>query len=594
MESVAGGRAKGRLSLLAVSLGIAAFLTIAVLTETENSAFPKRHSLEPSRDVTNIIHVVLSPSGGSSSNANRTAALQKAVNKEPLVVSEESLYWLLHSRNASAHRPPSKKLARHCGPGTGNPLCMQPDAERLDLTTTWEGVVCVVIFVVGYVAAIFEDSFGAGFRKSIPMTITAGVLWLIVALAYEWNGGSIDLVSAAARQNLLEFAEVFLFLLTAMTYINTMHELNVFHKLRAFLTDCGFGLMALYWATGFISFWLSPIADNLTTAVLLGAVIVAVGGSNHDFVSRCCVNIVVASNAGGAFSPFGDLTTLMIWQKGKLNITDFMDLLVPSLVNWLVPAALMCIGFPKGTSMRSSETVRLKPGAVTVIVIFLMTIAGTATVHTVAHIPPVLGMMTGLGCLKVYAFYKTHTIVRGASSEELMELGVGGSSSPARDGPSTHDRDKEIKGSVRSLDIFKRMEQTEWDTLIFFYGIIMCVGALGVMGYLDALSSFAYADLGTNTANTVVGLLSGLVDNIPMVYAVLSTDPDMTRNGWLLVTLTTGTGGSIFAIGSAAGVGMLGLARGLYTFRTHLRWTWAVLLGYFASIGTHFLLNGME
>ena len=148
------------------------------------------------------------------------------------------------------------------------------------------------------------------------------------------------------------------------------------------------------------------------------------------------------------------------------------------------------------------------------------------------------------------------------------------------------------KGSDRALDIFKRLEQTEWDTLIFFYGVIMCVGGLGVLGYLELLSHNSFRILGANAACILIGLLSAIIDNIPMMYAVLSTEPAMSKSEWLLITLSAGVGGSLFAVGSAAGVGLMGVSHS-YTFLSHLRWTPIVLVGYFASILAHFMVNGM-
>jgi Na+/H+ antiporter NhaD/arsenite permease-like protein len=145
-----------------------------------------------------------------------------------------------------------------------------------------------------------------------------------------------------------------------------------------------------------------------------------------------------------------------------------------------------------------------------------------------------------------------------------------------------------------TFDVFGILARVEWDTLMFFYGVILCVGALGAFGYLSALSRGLYGagGVGPTAANTLVGVLSAVVDNIPIMFAVLSMNPAMSVNQWLLVTLTAGVGGSLLSIGSAAGVALMGQARGSYTFMSHLRWTWAVALGYAAAIGTHLLVNG--
>ncbi len=132
-----------------------------------------------------------------------------------------------------------------------------------------------------------------------------------------------------------------------MTYINALDERNVFLALRAWLVSRGFTLRAVFWLTGLLAFFISPVADNLTTALLMGAVVMAVGGDNRKFVVVACINIVVAANAGGAFSPFGDITTLMVWQKGKVEFIEFFAIFIPSLINWLIPAVCMSFAVSK-------------------------------------------------------------------------------------------------------------------------------------------------------------------------------------------------------------------------------------------------------
>jgi Na+/H+ antiporter NhaD/arsenite permease-like protein len=126
---------------------------------------------------------------------------------------------------------------------------------------------------------------------------------------------------------------------------------------------------------------------------------------------------------------------------------------------------------------------------------------------------------------------------------------------------------------------------------MFFYGVIMAVGGLGTLGYLALVSSALYGGLGATWANVLVGGLSAVIDNIPVMFAVLSMNPAMSTGQWLLVTLTAGVGGSLLSIGSAAGVALMGQARGHYTFMSHLKWAWAIALGYAASIGVHLLIN---
>jgi Na+/H+ antiporter NhaD/arsenite permease-like protein len=283
------------------------------------------------------------------------------------------------------------------------------------------------------------------------------------------------------------------------------------------------------------------------------------------FIGLACINIVVAANAGGAFSPFGDITTLMVWAAGKVETTEFLKLVPPSLVNWLVPAFAMSFAVPRAKPSPLEEAVELKQGWLSVVMLFLATIATAVLFHMYLHLPPFLGMTTGLGYLMIYGYVRRMLNVR-------------------------HRRG-------RRIDIFDNIAEVEWDTLLFFYGVILCVGGLTELGYLSIASNFLYDDLGATWANVGVGVISSVLDNVPVMFAVLGMDPEMGPTAsaqhyqWLLVTLTAGVGGSLLSVGSAAGVALMGTARGHYTFGAHLRWAPVIALGYAASIWVHWWIN---
>ena len=444
--------------------------------------------------------------------------------------------------------------------------------QRLDLTGNWVGVTSLLLFFVAYLVVMAEEF--THLRKSKPVMLAAGIIWALIAWHYQ-SHDIPHIVETALRHNLEEYAELMLFLLVAMTFINAMEERNVFEALRSWLIRKGFGYRALFWVTGLLAFFISPVADNLTTALLMAAVVMAVGGGNRKFVMLSCINIVVAANAGGAFSPFGDITTLMVWQKnimtsnGPVDFWVFFVLFIPSLVNWLVPAALMHFAVPDEKPLGGGEMVAMRRGALTIVFLFLATIALAVTFHSAFSLPPVIGMLTGLSLLQFYAYY----------------LKTRGEKTHARGG------DAENIGSPVAFDIYRKVARAEWDTLFFFYGVVMCVGGLGFIGYLAMISQVMYIDWGATNANIAVGIISAIVDNIPVMFAVLAMMPDMPVGQWLLVTLTAGVGGSLLSIGSAAGVALMGQARGTYTFFGHLKWTPAIALGYAASIGVHMTLN---
>ncbi|SDP46452.1 Na+/H+ antiporter, NhaD family [Desulforhopalus singaporensis] len=442
--------------------------------------------------------------------------------------------------------------------------------ETLNLTAHWAGYVALVVFVIAYAFVMTEEV--THMRKSKPVLLAAGIIWGLIGLVYAING--IDhAAETAIRHNILEYAELFLFLLVAMTFINALEERQVFEVLRVKLVNAGFSYKSLFWITGVLAFFISPIADNLTTALLMCAVVMAIGKEDTKFVGLSCINIVVAANAGGAFSPFGDITTLMVWQKGVVQFQEFLALFVPSVVNWLVPAFIMSFAIANKKPEAQTEDLKLKRGAFVIMGLFLWTIATAVSFHNFLQLPPMVGMMAGLSLLKIYGYYLNRTHVSRYQ---------------------TYDPEKaeERIGQILAFDVFKKVARAEWDTLLFFYGIILCVGGLGFMGYLALVSKVMYLDWGPTAANVTVGLLSAIVDNIPVMFAVLTMMPDMSHGQWLLVTLTAGVGGSLLSIGSAAGVALMGQARGKYTFFGHLKWSPVIALGYAASIWVHFLVNG--
>jgi len=448
--------------------------------------------------------------------------------------------------------------------------------ETLDLTTSMVGYLSLLVFVLAYLLVIFEEQLHL--RKSKPVLLAAGLIWIMIAIAYQ-NQGFDHAAEVALRHNFLEYAELFFFLLVAMTYINAMIERRVFGALRDWLVAKGFSYRALFWLTGVLAFFISPVADNLTTALIMCHVVLTVGKNSPKFVSLSCISIVVGANAGGAFSPFGDITTLMVWQKGIVQFNDFFVLFIPSVVNYLVPAAIMSLFIPAGMpdSANDGDVLAMKRGGMVIVGLFLLTIITAVCFHNFLHLPPAIGMMTGLSYLKFYGYYLKRTQQQEKSHRFDAKFQEASKHSEQTDSPG--------------FDVFEKIAAAEWDTLFFFYGVIMAVGGLGFIGYLGFASGFIYGELGPTTANVLVGIMSAIVDNIPVMFAVLTMNPDMSHGQWLLVTMTAGVGGSLLSIGSAAGVALMGQARGIYTFGSHIKWLPAIALGYAASIYVHMWIN---
>jgi len=375
-----------------------------------------------------------------------------------------------------------------------------------------------------------------------------------LAPQYDIDHGTLR---TAIYHGLDEYGSLFLFLLAAMTYIAALENRQVFATLRSKLVSMGLNMRQIFWATGVFAFFLSPIADNLTTALVMGAVVMAVGANDPKFVLVACINIVNAANAGGAFSPFGDITTLMVWQAGHIEFFDFFPLFLPSLVCFLVPATIMSFFINPHKPLAVKEQVKMKKGAKFIIFLGLCTIAMAVSFEQLLGLPPFLGMMTGMSVLMITSFF-------------IRKMG---------------------KNRDPDFDILNEVQNAEWDTLLFFFGVIFAVGGLTFLGYLELASTFMYDGWGESITNIVMGFASAIIDNIPVMFAILSMNPPLDQFQWLLVTLTCGVGGSMLSIGSAAGVALMGVARGQYTFFGHLKWTPVIALGYAAAIATHFWVN---
>jgi Na+/H+ antiporter NhaD/arsenite permease-like protein len=451
-------------------------------------------------------------------------------------------------------------------------------AQTLNLTNHWVGFTAIAIFGFAYLLAMTEEV--TELNKSKPMVLAASLIWALIAAVYAGHETG-EIAGKAFRACLEGYAELFLFIMVSMAYLNAMEDRGVFDNLRVWLLSKGFSYRKLFWITGFMSFFMSSICNNLTTALLMGAVILAMGKDNRRFVTLCSINVVVATNAGGSFSPFGDITTLLVWQSGVVPFVDFYSLFIPAIVNFALPAMVMHFWIPKEQPAAVGKAPVMKRGAIAMIVLFLMTIITAVSFENALDLPPAAGMLAGLTYLKFLGFYLQKT-----SHKDKDEI------SDFAHVYKLYNLEVPNKAKSQYFDVFKSVATLEWDTLLFFYGVMISVGGLSFIGYLTMASDVLYVGMDPTYANIIVGILSAFIDNGTIMFAVLTMHPDISQGQWLLVTLTAGVGGSLLAIGSAAGVGLMGQMKGIYTFSAHLKWMPVIFLGYAGSIAAHFLLNG--
>ncbi len=422
--------------------------------------------------------------------------------------------------------------------------------HNLDLTSTWVGILSLIIFVVGYYFIATEDKYQI--NKAKPALFTGTSIFMLIGVYFAMNGLDGHPLETATEKLIVEISEIFFFLMVAMTYIEAMIDRRVFAALRYNLVSKGYSYKKLFWITGALAFFISPVADNLTTALILSTVLITIDKDNHKFLVPGAINIVVAANAGGAWSPFGDITTLMVWIDGKGAFQEFLYLFPAAFIGWLVTAFLLSRFVPNAKPHFdiTEKKVKVLEGGKVIVALFGLTIALAVISHQLLHLPAMWGMMFGLAILKMYVY----RINRSPSD--------------------TH------------LNPFTWIAKIENDTLLFFFGILAAVGGLHFLGYLEYFTKL-YDTLGPTVVNIGVGFVSAIIDNVPVMSAVLKSNPNMGdahTAQWMLVTMTAGIGGSLISFGSAAGVGVMGKMKGIYTFSSHMKYAWTILIGYITSI----------
>jgi len=425
------------------------------------------------------------------------------------------------------------------------------------MTNTLVGYTSVLLFIIAYLMIAFEEKIAI--NKSKPALLAGTLIYVLIAWHYVFYGLDIAPMKKNIHHLIVEIASIYFFLFVAMTFIDSLIERDVFEALKFKLLQKGYNYKKLFWITGFIAFFLSPITDNLTTALILSTVLLTLEQHNRQFLILGAINVVVAANAGGAWSPFGDITTLMVWTAGKGMFSEFLFLLPASFIGWAVTAYLLYKYLPDGSptdkecasASKMPKKATIKKGGVGIIFLGIITIILSVTIHQIFALPAFWGMMLGLA---LFGFYSSY--LKKKYKERIW--------------------------------LYRRMAEVENDTLLFFFGLLAAVSGLSYIGYI-AIAANIYDIMDPFWVNIIIGFISAIIDNVPLMFAVLKANPVMDTTQWMLVTLTTGIGGSLISFGSAAGVGVMGKLRGVYTVGAHMKYAWTVVFGYMISVGIFYL-----
>lgn len=419
----------------------------------------------------------------------------------------------------------------------------------------------IIVFCLGYAAIAFEHVIHL--NKAATALITGVICWTIFMV---YNNDS-EIVNHHLESHLGSIAGILFFLLGAMTIVELIDSHEGFEIITQRIRKIS--AKKLLWTVCLLAFFLSAMLDNLTTAIVMVSLVRKLVGDQKKRLLLCGM-IVIAANAGGAWSPIGDVTTTMLWIGGQLTTSSIiLHLFIPSIITLLVPLLLVGPQF-KGPALEppiSDGTTTATVSARDRSIVFysgLTVLILVPVFKTFTHLPPYMGMLLGLGIIWVI----TEILHAGKSSE-----------------------DKNFFSVVYAI------RKADTPSILFFLGILLMVAVLETTGVLVAAAEGLQSSIGNNTIIVgLIGLFSAVVDNVPLVAASMgmySLDQfHVDHNFWLFLAYCTGTGGSILIIGSAAGVAAMGIEK--IEFGWYLKKiAWIALIGYLAGIATFLLLNGL-
>lgn len=413
------------------------------------------------------------------------------------------------------------------------------------------------VFIIGYLAIAFEHPLNI--NKSASALIAGVLCWLV----YLFNGAELETTLTALEHQTGEIAGILFFLLGAMTIVELIDAHDGFDVIVAKIKTTN--TIKLLWIVSILAFFLSAVLDNLTTSIVMATLLAKIIKERNTRLLFAGM-VIIAANAGGAWSPIGDVTTTMLWIGGQISATNIMaKLFLPSLVSLLVPLLVISFRMRKEPAVAAFEGVSNSTSSVTERnIVFYTGLLGLLFVpvfKTITHLPPYMGMLLSLGVLWVVT--------------ELI-----------------HKRKNEA--DRKTLSVVSALERVDVPSVLFFLGILLSVGALQVSGILSSFAQWLDTNIGDQNIIVMgIGVLSSIVDNVPLVSAAMGMYHFPTDHYfWEFLAYCAGTGGSILIIGSAAGVTVMGIEK--INFFTYLKKIslWA-LLGYFAGAVVYILQESL-
>lgn len=445
-------------------------------------------------------------------------------------------------------------------------------------------IIILITFILGYTAITLEHSLRID--KLIPALLMMCICWAIIAVGMDgfnnwFDPGSSKILDISSlghesRQHLLEgtllhhfgkTAEILIFLMGAMAIVEMIDHFEGFSAIKKFIKTKK--KLSLLWIISFLAFFLSSIIDNLTATIVLITILRKLINDSNDRMWFSGF-IIIAANAGGAWTPIGDVTTTMLWMAGKVTTLELMKLLfIPSLLNILIPLLIgSFLPVFKGNVPVIEEKQTVNKTASLMLVLGLILIIFVPVFKTLTHLPPYIGMMLSLSLFAIIAEIISNRQISFTQPDEKENL---------------HDS----KGPT-----MKALTKIEMPSILFFLGILMTVAAMESLGMIFNFGQFVNGEIDSNLFVTLLGASSAIIDNVPLVAASIGMFSDLTQDNhtWHFIAYAAGTGGSMLIIGSAAGVVAMGMEK--ISFFWYLKnITFIAFLGYIGGVIAYLVLN---
>ena len=415
---------------------------------------------------------------------------------------------------------------------------------------SFTGIAVLLVFSVSMMLIVFEAKLHLDKFKPAMLMLSS---FLLIGLYYYFSSDDphrFERFIEMQKENESELFSLIAFMSFMWMIVEILSERGVFSSLNSFLISRGMKANGMFWSTGLLAALLSPFINNITSAMIFGKSIREIS-RNHDYQHIALCNLIIASNSGVWF--LGTATSLMVVLAGKISIIGLLTLLPAGIIGWAASAAVLQLFYLnrlRGELIDSTpDEARIKRGGAGMIFFSVTAISLAVVMNILLHIDIEYAIGMGLSIIGLYAWH--------------------------------------LKRDGTNIALLAQMQKVEWNTLLFFIGIISGVAALNHTGWLSYISRL-FEIVSPITVNVALGVISGVLDNVPVEAAALMSNPQLTSSQWALNALMVGIGGSLTVIGSAAGIMVMSIDKS-YSFATHLKFLPAILTNFLVSLGVWYM-----